>query len=77
MENLKFKKYSLLVALLIGLTTLMSSCVTHVRGYDYGYRRPYYGRPAYRYVVPPPRTVIVVPDRGHSRYSYRGRRGRW
>ncbi|MDI9876819.1 MULTISPECIES: hypothetical protein [Bacteroidota] len=51
--------------------------MTHVRGYDYGYRRPYYGRPAYRYVVPPPRTVIVVPDRGHSRYSYRGRRGRW
>ncbi|MDI9872539.1 MULTISPECIES: hypothetical protein [Flectobacillus] len=78
MENLKFKKYSLLVALLIGLTTLMSSCVTHVRGYDYGYRRPYYGRPAYRYAVPPPRRVIIVPDnRGHSRYSYRGRRGRW
>jgi hypothetical protein len=52
MENLKFKKYGLLLALLIGLATLVSSCVTHVRGYDYGYRRPYYGRPAYRYVVP-------------------------
>ncbi|MFY7827830.1 MAG: hypothetical protein ACOVQ4_11935 [Flectobacillus sp.] len=77
MENLKFKKYAFLLALLIGLVTVMSSCVTHVRGYDYGYRRPYYGRPAYRYVVPPPRRVIVVPDRRYPRYSYRSRRGRW
>ncbi|WP_044172430.1 hypothetical protein [Flectobacillus major] len=80
MEKLQIKKLGFIMVLLMGISMMLSSCVTHVRGYDYGYRRPYYGRPSYRYVVPPPRTVVVIPPRyGHQpRYSYKHRgRGRW
>jgi hypothetical protein len=76
MRKLKIHKTLAVLTLVVGLAMLVISCgPTYVRG-DYGYRRPYYNYPPprpYRYAVPPPPRVVVVPRYSHPPRSYRGR----
>jgi hypothetical protein len=86
MKKMKIHRIVQLLTISIAITLLLASCgPSYVRmdgrrpnyGYGYGYGRPYQ---PYRYVVPPPRVVVVPryssPGRYRGdRYRHGGRRG--
>lgn len=84
MKNTKIHRIVQVFTLCIALMLLVASCgpsyvrVDSRRPYNYGYGRSY--RP-YRYVVPPPRVIVVPryssPGRYHGDRYRSGRRGRY
>ncbi|MET3128508.1 hypothetical protein ABID42_003627 [Arcicella rosea] len=85
MKKLKIHRTFQLLFLSLAIILLVASCgpsyvrVDSRRPYPYRYG---YSYPRYRYVVPPPRRVIVVPRNAPPKYRHdngrhNGRRGRY
>ncbi len=88
MKKLKIHKTFQLLFLSLAILLLVASCgpsyvrVDSRRPYPYRYGYTYPNYPRYRYVVPPPRRVIIVPRNVpqrpyHGNGRYYGRRGRY
>ncbi len=85
MKKLKIHRTFQLLFLSLAIILLVASCGPSYVRVDSRRPNPYrygYSYPRYRYVVPPPRRVIVVPRHAppkryyHGKGRYDGRRGR-